>query len=310
MQKFIDLHSGNEFLPRPSCVLCLGTFDGVHLGHMALINETLAQRSLLSKEYPDILGGAWCFSQPPADFLYSEPVPHITSLDEKLELFAKAGLDIAIIGDFLALRDLSKGEFVQNVLARDCCCVKSVCGFDFRFGKGACGSPSDLEMLPKGNLTVPAVTVGGETVSSSKIRSYIISGELEKAAEMLGRPFSLTLPVIHGKTLGRKLGAPTANQLLEKGTLTPAHGVYATRATVGGLTYPAITNIGTNPTVSDGDSVKAETHILGFSGDIYGDTVKIEFVSYLRREKKFSSKDELAAAIAGDIAKAKKLFKI
>ena len=294
-----------------SCVLCLGTFDGVHIGHRALIRETLAQKSLLSEEYPDILGGAWCFSQPPADFLCSEPTPHLSTLDSKLELFRNAGLDIAVVGDFPAIRELSKDAFINDVLIGHCNCKKTVCGFDFRFGQRAAGTPPDLDALPHGNVTLSAVkTADGEAVSSSAIRKYLLSGKPERAAEMLGRPFDLTLPIIHGKTLGRKLGAKTANQLANKTDLVPAHGVYLTCATLAGITYPAITNVGKNPTVSNSDTVKIETHILGFSDDIYGDTMKIEFLSYVRGEQKFSSKEELAAAIAGDIEAAKKYFKI
>ena len=311
MQKIIDLRTKKELLSPSPCVLCLGTFDGVHLGHRALIGETLSQKALLSEEYPDILGGAWCFSQPPADFLSPEPTPHLSSLDDKLELMAETGLDIAVIGDFAAIRNLSKDEFINNILIRDCKCIKTVCGFNFRFGHRALGTPRDLDALPCGNVTVPAVeTADGETVSSSAIRTYLTSGKPERAAELLGRPFSLTLPIIHGKALGRKLGAKTANQIIKDGDLVPAHGVYLTRATIDNTVYPAITNVGTNPTVSESHSVKAETHILGFSGDIYGDTVKIEFLSFVRGEKKFESRDELAAAIMSDVEAAKKYFKI
>ena len=307
-QKIIDLRTGNEITSPPPCVLCLGTFDGVHIGHSALIAETLRQKSVLREKYPDTVGGAWCFSLPPADFLFDAPTPHITTLDQKLELFSDAGLDIAIIGDFPSLRDVKKETFVKEILKERCRCIKSVCGFDFRFGKNAEGGPSELEALPLGNITVEPVLYDGIPVSSSEIRNLIKSGELDRATRMLGRPYSVTLPIMHGKTLGRKLGAPTANQQIPPGILVPKHGVYATKATVGGITYPAITNVGTNPTVSDSETVKAETHILGFCGDIYGNTLKIEFMSYIRGEKKFSSRDELAAAISEDITRAKEYF--
>ena len=310
MQKFIDLKTGNEFVPRASCVLCLGTFDGVHIGHRALIDEALKQKAQLSKEYPDVLGGAWCFSQPPADFLFSTPTMHITDLDEKLALFADAGLDIAVVGNFSELCNLEKDVFVQNVLRDEAHCIRSVCGFNFRFGKGRKGTPEDLEALPLGNITLDAVTLDGQPVSSSMIRTLIADGNVTNASKLLGRPYSLSLPVTHGKTLGRKLGAPTANQNIPAGTLIPRRGVYVTRATVNSVSYPAITNIGVNPTVDAGEITKAETHILGFAGDIYGDRVKIEFLDFIRPEKKFSSKDELSRAIAEDITKAKKYFNI
>ena len=308
MQKIIDLHTGREASFCAPLVLCLGTFDGVHLGHRALIEETLKQKALLNDQYPDILGGAWCFSQPPAGFLFNKAIPRITDLDEKLELFATAGLDVAVVGDFSVLRSLSASEFVENVLKRDCRCKKSVCGFNFRFGKNALGKPEDLASIEHGNVLVPPVKIDDETISSSAIRQYIESGNVEKGSAMLGRNYSFTLPVVHGKTLGRKLGAPTLNQTIPEGVLIPSFGVYATRATVGGKTYCAVTNIGTNPTVSEDKTVKCETHILGFSGDIYGETVKTEFLKKLRGEMKFSGKDDLAAAIAADIRAAKQYF--
>ncbi len=309
MQKFIDLRSGREFVPRYPSVLCLGTFDGVHLGHAALICEAMRQKDIISETYPDTVGGAWCFSQPPADFLFNTLPEHILSLDEKLALFAELGLDFAVVADFPELRETKKTEFIKEILIRDCRCVRAVCGPDFRFGRNAEGSPADLAALPLGVITVDAVTHDGEVVSSSRIRRLIGDGEIERANALLGRPYFITLPVEHGKTLGRRLGAPTANQLMPSGAVVPAHGVYATRATIDGVTYAAVTNVGTNPTVG-GEAVKAETHILDFNGDLYGEAVKIEFLSFLRPEKRFSGKDELAAAIAADIRAAKKYFDI
>ena len=307
MQKFIDLRSGREFSPRSPSVLCLGTFDGVHIGHAALLNETVRQKALLAKLYPDVVGGAWCFSQPPADFLLQGQKEHILTLDDKLRLFYEAGLDIAVIGDFPSMKNIEKGDFINDILIRDCHCVKSICGPDFRFGHRAEGTPNDLSLL--GNITVDAVLYEGEVVSSSRIRRLIQNGNIEKANILLGRPYFITLPIEHGHALGRKLGTPTANQLMPEHLVIPAHGVYATLATVGGATYTAVTNVGTNPTVAGG-AVKAETHIIGFDGDIYGEAVKIEFLSFIRPEKKFSSKDELAAAIKSDIEAAQKYFDI
>ncbi|MBE6599852.1 MAG: riboflavin biosynthesis protein RibF [Ruminococcaceae bacterium] len=307
MQKFIDLRSGREFSPRSPSVLCLGTFDGVHLGHAALLAETVRQKDALSKLYPDIVGGAWCFSQPPADFLLQGHAEHILTLEDKLQLFYEAGLDIAVVGDFPSMKNIKKDDFVNDILIRDCRCVKSICGPDFRFGHRAEGTPRDLSLL--GNITVDAVLYEGEAVSSSRIRRLIRSGEIEKANALLGRPYFITLPIEHGKALGRKLGAPTANQLIPEHLAVPKHGVYVTLATVGGTAYTAVTNVGTNPTVGGG-AVKAETHIIGFDGDIYGEAVKIEFLSFIRPEKKFSDKSDLSKAIRSDIEAAQKYFDI
>jgi riboflavin kinase/FMN adenylyltransferase len=121
---------------------------------------------------------------------------------------------------------------------------------------------------------------------------------------MLGRPFSFDLPVIHGKSLGRHLGAPTINQQIPKESLIPAHGVYASRATVGGETYVSITNIGTNPTVSEGDAIHCETHLLNFKGDLYGERVTTELLKFLRPERSFADGEALRQQIAKDIRQA------
>lgn len=309
MLEFIDLHTGSALVRRPPFVLCLGNFDGVHRGHMALVGRTLEEKAELSEKYPSILGGAWCFRQPPADFLSGAPSLRITSTEEKLRLFAKAGLDAVILADFPECRDMSPEVFVTGMLGEMCNCKKAVCGFNFRFGQGGKGTPDLLSALPEGYSELDPVKVGGVTVSSSAIRRLILSGDVGSAAEMLGRPFSVFLPVVHGKRLGRTLGLPTVNQHFGAHDLIPAHGVYAALAeTDDGKTYPAAVNVGTNPTVKDDATVVCESHLLGFSGEIYGERVRVSFLSRLRGEKKFGGTDELAAAIRKDIENAEKYF--
>ena len=151
--------------------------------------------------------------------------------------------------------------------------------------------------------------INGVTVSSSTVRRLILSGDVESAAEMLGRPFSVFLPVVHGKRLGRTLGLPTVNQHFGEYDLIPAHGVYAALAeTDDGKRYRAVVNVGTNPTVKDDKNVVCESHLLGFSGEIYGERVRVSFLSHLRGEKKFGGTEELAAAIRNDIENAEKYF--
>lgn len=309
MLEFIDLHTGSALVRRPPFVLCLGNFDGVHRGHMALVRRTLEERSRLSEKYPSILGGAWCFRQPPADFLSGTPSFRITSTEEKLRLFAEAGLDAAILADFPECRNMSPEDFVCRMLGDECNCKKAVVGFNFRFGKGGAGTPDLLSALPDGYAELEPVKVDGINVSSSTIRRLILSGDVGSAAELLGRPFSVFLPVVHGKRLGRTLGLPTINQLFGEHDLIPAHGVYTALAeTDDKKTYPAVVNVGTNPTVKDDGTVVCETHILGFSGEIYGERVRVSFLSRLRGERKFGGTEELAAAIRKDIESAERYF--
>lgn len=302
MLTFIDLHTGQELTGEFSSVLCLGNFDGVHKGHSALISKTLGLKAELSRNLPGILGGAWCFRQPPADFLSPQLQMHITSVDEKLELFASAGLDIAILGEFLAFKDMSPYDFSRNILKDACGCVSTVCGFNFRFGAGGSGTPEDLRgFFGDKCAVIDPVTVDGMTVSSTAIRELIGKGDVENAEIMLGRPYAVKLTVEHGKKLGRTLGIPTVNQFFPNDRLRPLDGVYASFTELDGKIYPSVSNVGLNPTVYDGGKVRCETHIVGYSGDLYGQKVKVSFCKYLRGEKKFASIDELSAAMKRDM---------
>ena len=304
MITFIDLHTGGEFRGDFASVLCLGNFDGVHRGHSALISRTLEMKAELSKERSGIIGGAWCFRQPPADFLSPERRPAcITSIDEKLELFAEKGLDVAMLGEFTELRNMRPAEFLNDILKEKCKCIAAVCGFNFSFGAYGSGTPEDLKSFFGDNCSVlDKVTLDGMTVSSTAIREYMSNGDAEKAEMMLGRPYSISFAVVEGKKLGRTLGLPTINQFFPEGRLRPLNGVYASFTEINGKVYPSVSNVGLNPTVYDGGNVRCETHIIGYSGDLYGQRVKVSFCKYLRGERKFASIDELRESIERDAA--------
>lgn len=309
MLEFIDLHTGSALVRRPPFVLCLGNFDGVHIGHRALIDRTVLEKSQEAAKYSGILGGAWCFRQPPADFLSESPPPRITDTDEKLRLLADAGLDVAVLADFPTYRDMSPESFVSDLLTGECNCKRAVCGFNFRFGRGGKGTPDVLRGLPDGVAVLDPVRSDGVTVSSSAIRRLLLTGDVETANTMLGRPFSICLPVIYGRRLGSRIGSPTINQSFTDGVIIPAHGVYVgTAETADGRVHRAAINVGTNPTVKDDGRVVCETHLLDFDGDIYGERVRVSFLSRLRGEIRFGSTNELADAIKKDIAKAEDYF--
>jgi len=253
----------------------------------------------------------WCFAVPPRRYLATEPPSQITSLREKLELMAQRGLDYAYLGDFAALRDMSPDTFINQVLIHECHAVSTVCGFNYRFGGGGKGLPSDLETaFGESALTLPPVNDMGQgvVISSSRIRSLLRDGDMAGAVRLLGHPFTLRAPVVHGKALGRTIGLPTINQFFPAAHLIPAHGIYATRVNIDGRSYIGVTNVGKRPTVRDGDFVNCETHILDFNASLYGRVVTVEFYHRLRDEKKFDGLPQLMEAIRADAENACAFF--
>lgn len=303
----IDLITGRETMPAAgqtfSCAV--GNFDGVHRGHAALLKEAAAKGGCDSS-------AVWTFRTHPK--ICSEgDVRLLTTLEQKLALFAQHGIEYVFIEDFENVRGLSPAEFAKKVLYNECNVRRAVCGFDFRFGKNAAGASDDLASLlgAEGAEVIalpPVKTEDGETISSSLVRKLIEKGEVARARELLGHPFGILLPVTEGRRIGRTIGVPTINQRFPKEMAVPASGVYASRCTVDGKTFDAVTSIGTRPTFSCSDGIVCETHIIGFSGDVYNRKANVELYDFIRAEKKFSGTDELAAAIRGDIENVKKYF--
>lgn len=293
-------------------VLCLGNFDGVHIGHRALIDRASQVSKTLRSAFPTIVSGAWFFSHTTKTYLNGTPCPELTTLQEKLDLLKALGIDFAFVADFPSFKDLSAESFVSEILIEMCNCRFSVCGYDFRFGRKACGNAETLKTFFKGSCeTVGCVKYGSIPAASSTIREYLYNGDVEAAAKMLGRPYSITSAVIHGKQLGRTLGFPTANLIFPENKLIPKHGVYATLVKIKdfGKTYIGVSNVGKNPTVNDKNNVTCETYILDFSGDLYGKEVCVEFHKMLREERKFASLDELTSAISKNADQARELLK-
>ena len=309
--QIIDLKHPERELELGECGLVLGNFDGVHRGHRALIDEL---KRLNAERRPQLPLGALCFKTPPSAYL-GTPVPQLSTTEEKLELLKTAGLRFVILYDFPELRDLSPMDFVKDILIRDCHCMMAVCGFNYTFGAKGAGKPQDLvEWLgsqPRRSVSVvPAVTDGRHTVSSSEIRRMLELGHPEDATRMLGRPFSLTGTVLEGKSVGHKMGYPTANLVFPEGGLIPAHGVYAVTVKIGRRSYFGISNVGTRPTFDDGERVTCETFLFDFSGDLYGKTLQVSFLRFLRAERAFPSLQALQAQISRDILRTKEFFGI
>ena len=291
---------------QPAAVIALGFFDGVHRGHAALLAravEEAKRRGVLSAVFAFSDGGG-----------IKAGAPRLTTEEERLSLLAAAGIDRVYLFDFAAICDLSPAAFAEEILVRGLSCVAAVCGFNFRFGAGGAGNADTLHSLLATHAlpvaVLPPYEVDGIPVSSSAIRAAAEAGEMEKAAALLGRPFSLVGEVVHGKALGREIGYPTANLILTPGKVMPAWGVYAALCAVDdGAPVPAVANLGVRPTVEGGQATpNCEAHLFREMGDLYGRRLRVSLLRRLRGEIKFNSIADLRAQIAQDTAKAKEYF--
>ena len=290
-------------------VIALGFFDGVHLGHQALL-KTAVERAAEHGMTPAV----FTFDRSPKEFVSGVTVPLITSAEERCEVVRRLfPIEKIIVEPFdEAMMTMDWVDFVL-MLAQKYRAGWLVAGHDFRFGHRNAGTPALLvkktHQLGMGCDIIPAVTIDGVTVSSTGIRALLQEGKMEEAARFLGYPYAITGKVRHGKGLGRTIGAPTLNVIPPKGQLIPAHGVYATRVSVNGETYAAITNVGVRPTVDENGGVTVESHLIDMNAQLYGSDCRVEFLSMLRPEVKFSDLSALQAQIARDIEDAKQYFR-
>ena len=291
-------------------VIALGFFDGVHLGHGALL-RTVGSRARALGAVPC----AFTFDQSPAAALTGREVPLLTGVDDRRWLMEELyGIREVIVAPFDVMRDMDWRDFVTRYLREELGVVHVVAGHDFHFGRKGEGSPQRLEALCAqlgiGCDIIPKVEIGGVTVSSTHIRTLAAAGEMEQAARFLGHPHVLSGEVVHGSELGRTLGTPTANLLVPDGVLAPAFGVYACRAILpDGEVRLAVTNVGVRPTVNAGmTGVTVEPWILDYHGDLYGKPLRLEFHKRLRGERKFGGVDELRGAILENAGETRAYF--
>ena len=276
-------------------VIALGFFDGVHLGHAALLRLTHRRADEMG-----IPAAVLTFDTHPDTLVYHQPVPLINTLeDRKYLLKEKFSMDEVILAHFdRAMMEMPWEAFVEDYLLGELGAKHVVCGHDFSFGYRGQGTPDKLRRLCAqrgvGVNVVDKVSLGGITVSSTHIRQLIRQGDMEAAAQMLGHRHFLSGEVLHGKELGRRLGFPTANLALPEGLIAPAYGVYATLVTLpDGSAHPAVTNVGVRPTVHDQLGRLVEAWILDCTAELYGETIRVEFFTRLRGEKKFDSLEAL-----------------
>lgn len=305
--KIIDLKTNTEIKEVPeSTSIAVGNFDGVHKGHTSLFECVKKKAEALGTK-----SAVWSFD----GFSPKNRGRCITLPAERRTLTAKCGIDYLILYDFDDVCFLSCEEFVKDILIKDCHAECAVCGFNFRFGKGAQGDCTTLKELMEQNgkhaCIMPPFEVDGVTVSSSLIRSLITDGKPEQIEKYLGRPFSVCLPVVHGRHLGRTIDSPTINQNFPPDHIVPKYGVYACRVIIDGERYGGVSNVGVRPSVCEGDvCVNSETHIFGYSGDLYNREIRVEFLHFIRPERKFPSINELKKAISADKITAKGLLGI
>ena len=284
--------------------VALGNFDGVHIGHAELIKHITERKDMYSCVYT--------FRRHPQSVLSeNSAVKILTDNSQKEGILRSLDVDYLCFDEFSDVRYMSPTDFIDSVLIDKLNCGFAVCGYNYRFGKNGAGDSEFLKryLNEKGIecTIVPPVTYGNLPVSSTKIRFLIENGDTETALNLLGRPYYLKLPVIHGMEIGRTIGIPTINQKIPPYSVCPKKGVYVCLTKIDGKEYPSVCNVGTKPTVN-GKDLLAETHIIDYSGFLYGKTVEVAFYKHLRDEKKFSDINELKRAIENDVESAKKYF--
>lgn len=280
--------------------IALGIFDGVHLGHKAVIGEALKYKSMGLKT------GIFTFSAEDMRIKQGRELHYILDNNSKLDMLKSMGVDTILCPKFNDVKNMSGLEFAKDILSDRMHAKVVVCGQRFRFGKGATCDHNDLIDYGKTfGFTVKvmqSIASNGGIVSSSKIRTLLSEGNVKEANALLGYNYYINKLVVHGTQIGRTINVPTINQLFGERQVIAKFGVYRSITTIDGIEYPSMTNVGVKPTVTNEGVPVAETHIIGYSGDLYNRVVRVSLYDYVRPEHKFNSIEELKQAIYNDIA--------
>jgi riboflavin kinase/FMN adenylyltransferase len=293
--------------PGPGCALTIGAYDGLHLGHQAMLAR-LIERAAASAEPAVVM----TFEPMPREYLQpQDPPARLTSLRERWRILAPLPLDYLCVLRFdEALRNLSPQDFAR-LLAQQLGARSIVVGHDFRFGRQGAATAEVLAQAGRGLgfevEVLPAVTLAGERISSSGVRAALAAGDFARAARWLGRPWSMRARVVAGRRLGRDLGFPTANLPLKR-RRAPVGGVFAVRVHgIASAPLAGVASLGTRPTVA-GTEALLEAHVFDFAGDLYGREIAVEFVAKLREEAHFASLTALTAQMHADAAEARRIL--
>ena len=291
-------------------VIALGFFDGVHIGHGELLKRT-KERAAERNAMPSVLS----FDIHPDTLVFGKEVPLINSAIGREEIIRRCyGIENVVFIHFnRRVMQMDWRDFLEDLI-RDLQICHIVVGHDFCFGYRGQGTAARLrEYCAEHGLgcdVIPPVMLDGQIVSSTHIRELIAAGEIEEANRWLGHPHTLADTVHSGYHLGRKLGTPTINMFFPHGVIVPRHGVYATKVWLeDGSSHVAVTNIGVRPTVSEGERVSVESHLLDYNGNLYGRQARVEFYRFLRPETKFKDVEALGEQIRCDAEEARRFFR-
>ena len=287
-------------------IYALGFFDGVHLGHQELLKTCCS----LARDH-GCFPAAITFDRHPKSLFTDTPTVLISTIPDRELLLSRYGMEkIRVLPVTPETMRKPWQEFLEELVQEDA--AGFVCGDDFHFGHRGEGNAEKLRTFCQQRslpfAMVPEQTVDSIRISSTYIRRQIETGDMATAVKFMGHPYTLTGTVVPGKQLGRRLGIPTANLLLPVGLAIPKFGVYACRILLDGVWYPAVTNIGTRPTVS-GEGITVEAWILDYTGDLYGRTITLEFFRFLRPEQKFPGLEALQAEIRKNAMQTRELIR-
>jgi len=294
-----------------SAAVGLGNFDGLHIGHMTLVNTLISEARLNG-----LKSVIYTFTKHPENIIRKKLfTPLLTTVSKRIQILGETQLDYLYFDEFDEEYSRMEPEsFVKEILLEKLGAGLVVAGFNYRFGFMGRG---DAELLAKLGekydfrvIIIPPVRVGTELVSSTAIRQYVSEGDMESVFRLLGRHYSITGEVADGRHLGRRIGFPTANLHPEAYLIMPSNGVYITKTLLDGKIYNSLTNVGVNPTFGDISGTSVETHILDFDEDIYKNSIEVFFLTKLRNEIKFRNAGELSVQISRDINDAKKYFSV
>ncbi len=304
MQIFSDISSFRETMGQKadSAVVTIGKFDGIHLGHQKLLSEVLSAR-----DRGEGIAVVFGFEKPVASFFTGKPQKVLTTNSEKRKFLSEMGFDCLI--EFPVNEEslgIEPEVFIREILSQGLMAVRVVAGPDCSFGHKGRGNVALLREMEEEcgyrTTVVDKLRFRDEIISSTLVRGCILDGDMEKAGQLLGRPYSLEGGVCHGQQLGRPiLGMPTANLIPDPDKILPPFGVYFTRVHVGEACYNGVTNIGCRPTVSEGSFVSAETFLYDFEGDLYGQEIRLDLLHRQREEMKFEDISGLKARMHKDM---------
>lgn len=305
-------HNLSEFKPKGNAIVTTGTFDGVHIGHRKILSRLIEKAREVGGE--SVLLTFW-----PHPKLVLSPDSHtrvtriLTTIEEKTELLEKLGIDHLVILPFTReFSELSCEQYIEDILISGFGTKAMVIGYDHRFGKNREGGIDYLlQHSERFKMEIEEINrqeIDNITISSTKIRKALEEGDILTANELLGRNYDFSGTVVKGRQLGRQIGFPTANvNIANEFKLIPKNGVYAVKAWVRGLQYGGVMNIGVRPTV-EGKGITQEVYIFDFSDDIYGETVRVEIVDFIRDEQKFDGIETLIQQIKTDVETAKRML--